>query len=189
MLEVEGKIEARGGSGVFVLSAQPFEPHAPLGGDHELLEVLRARWIVEGEAAATAARKRTALDLLAIRYALDAMDDVPRNGRFGESLDLKFHLVVAAATHNRAVMAVVRDLCEPCRDRLRGRSVAQHWTPTLHGASLLDYRAIVDAIEAGEPRPARAAMRRHLDRNIWVATNRAPDGHERRALSASVRRV
>jgi DNA-binding FadR family transcriptional regulator len=54
---------------------------------------------------------------------------------------------------------------------------------------LLDYRAIVDAIEAGEPRPARAAMRRHLDRNIWVATNRAPDGYERRALSASVRRV
>jgi hypothetical protein len=35
---------------------------------------------------------------------------------------------------------------------------------------LVDHRAIAEAIEARDRRGARAAMRRVLDRSIWVAT-------------------
>jgi DNA-binding FadR family transcriptional regulator len=169
-LEVEGTVEARNGSGVFVVCDRPFAAHALSGGDHAPLVVLRARRLVEGEVAAMAARARNLLDLVAIRQALGPMEDLTRNAGFGDTPDRTFHLAVAAATHNDAMVAVVSDLCGPRRNRLRERSIVRHWAPALRAANLVDHRAIVEAIEARDRRGARAAMRRVLDRSIWVAT-------------------
>jgi DNA-binding FadR family transcriptional regulator len=169
-LEIEGKVEARNGSGVFVLCDKPIGAPASSSGEPRTLEVLGARRIVEGEGAAMAARSRNRLDVLAIRKALGPMEDLARTAYFGDAADRRFHMTVAAATHNDAMVTLVGDLCGPRRNRLDERAIVRHWAPALRAANLVDHRAIADAIEAGDRRAARAAMWRVLDRSIWVAT-------------------
>src|SRR5438105_6296377 len=70
-LEVEGLVEVRVGSGIYVR-------HAPLAPKREELpaetgpfELLRARWIIEGECAALAAKSATKAQLQGMKEALD----------------------------------------------------------------------------------------------------------------------
>jgi DNA-binding FadR family transcriptional regulator len=170
LLEVEGMVEARNGSGVFVLRAKPFRAPGLADGDHAPLEVLRARRVVEGEIASMAARERNLFDVLAIRHALEPLEDLTRNWSFGDAPDRKFHLTVAAATHNDTVVAFLDDLYRPPWAHANERSIGRHWAPALRAASLVDHRALADAIEARDRRGARVAMQRLLDRNIWMAT-------------------
>jgi DNA-binding FadR family transcriptional regulator len=163
-------VEARNGSGVFVVRVNPPQTRDVFGSDHGLLEVLRARRIVEGEVAATAARARNLFDVLAIRHALEPFEDMARNPRFGDASDRRFHLAVAGATHNDAMVALVGDLYGRPRNRANERAIVRHWAPALRAANLVDHRALADAIEARDRRGARAAMQRLLDRNIWIAT-------------------
>ena len=168
-LEVEGKVEARVGLGVFVLDPRSALPPAHLG-DRRPLEILRARRVVEGELAAAAARARSALDRVALRHALDAaLAALPGEG-WSHAVDRRFHLAVASAAHNDAMLEIARDLCEPGRRTASSVAREPDWTPSLRAATMLDYRAIVDAIEARERRAAREAMHRHLDRRILIAT-------------------
>src|SRR5512141_848960 len=57
-LEVEGYVEVRVGSGVYVLGAPP-ERGSPLAADSGPFELIRARWIIEAECAALAAKNAT----------------------------------------------------------------------------------------------------------------------------------
>src|SRR5476651_2480992 len=69
-LEVEGKVEVRIGSGVFVCP-----PHKlvvkPLDQGEGPFELIRARWVVEGETAALATESRTSADLDQMHGAID----------------------------------------------------------------------------------------------------------------------
>jgi DNA-binding FadR family transcriptional regulator len=165
-LEIEGKVEARVGLGVFVLDPRSKLPAVRFG-ERRPLEILRARRVVEGELAATAARARSALDRVALGHALDAVLTALPDPSFHPQIDRKFHVAVASAAHNDAMLEIARELCEPGG---RSGSPDVDWTPSLRAATMLDYRAIVDSIEARDRRGARAAMHRHLDRRILIAT-------------------
>jgi DNA-binding FadR family transcriptional regulator len=170
MLQVEGMVEARNGAGVFVLRVKPARTLDVSVGDHGLLEVLRARRIVEGEVAAMAARARNLFDVLALRHALEPIEDLARNRKFGDASDRRFHLAVAVATHNDAMVTLVGDLYGRPQNHAVERAIVRHWAPALRAANLVDHRALVGAIEARDRRGARVAMQRLLDRNIWIAT-------------------
>jgi len=172
LLQVEGKVEPRNGSGIFVTRAEAFGPPAPLGVDHHPREVLRARRVVEGEVAAMAARARTRLDVAAIRHALVPLEDLAQDAGFGDARDRRFHLTVAAATRSDAMVALVGDLCGPPRLAADERRTVRHWATALRAAKVIDHRALADAIERRDARGARVAMHRILDRRIWVATRR-----------------
>src|ERR1700686_5084841 len=71
-LEVEGLVEVRIGSGIYVLGAgngHDGEVQAASGP----FELLRARWIIEGECAALAAKSAKKSQIEAIEEALDLM--------------------------------------------------------------------------------------------------------------------
>jgi len=68
-LEVQGLLDVRVGSGIYVARPAGGAPAAPLGDDSGPFEVIRARWMIEGECAALAARHATAAQLRAIRKA------------------------------------------------------------------------------------------------------------------------
>src|SRR5512145_667952 len=72
-LEVEGFVEVRMGSGVYVTDRRA----GPSAGGHAAeagpFELIRARWVIESECAALAARNATKAQVKAIEEALDRM--------------------------------------------------------------------------------------------------------------------
>ena len=164
-LELEGLVEVRVGAGIWVTAASARAPAIPAQQEGEgPFELLRARWLVEGEIAAAAAREATASDLASIRASLAEMERLEKRREDFSAFDREFHLRVAASTHNGVLQTVVEDLW----DRGRGavwRLMEQHFrTPELQAATVADHRAIYQALAAHDPREARNAMRAHLKR-------------------------
>ena len=166
-LELEGLVEVRVGAGIWVTAASGRGAAASVPHEHEgegPFELLRARWLIEGEIAAMAAREANDADLASIRAALTEMERLEKQHQDCSAFDREFHLRIAASTRNGVLQAVVEDLW----DRGRGamwRLMEQHFqTPALQAASVADHRAILQALGAHDPREARNAMRSHLKR-------------------------
>src|SRR5450755_2596095 len=96
-LEVEGLVDVRIGSGIYVLAPGrngKDEVQAAAGP----FELLKARWVIEGECAALAAKTAKKAQLAAIEEAFDAMQEEHRNGKPPLAADRVFHLRIAEAT-------------------------------------------------------------------------------------------
>jgi DNA-binding FadR family transcriptional regulator len=161
-LELTGVVEVRGGSGIYVseqASAQSEEQEVGSGP----FEVLSARRLIESEVAAIAARMATDSAIDTIHRALQDMEthfpDVKRN----EEADRTFHLAIARATGNTALVQVVENLWNQ-RGRLWTKMEEHFQTEELRTATLSDHRRILEAIVARDPAGARKAMRAHLER-------------------------
>ena len=162
-LEIEGKVEVRVGAGVFV-TAGPRRPPADGFEGEGPFELLRARWVVEGETAACAARQASAAEIAEIRAAVEELRALQAGDRRTDPADRAFHLAIARATHNGPLAAVVRMLWDQGRGAMWKRMEAHFETPALRVATLRDHRTVLAAIAAHEPARARSAMRRHLTR-------------------------
>src|SRR5437870_11368720 len=112
-LEVEGLVEVRIGSGIYVLNAlrngDGHPEHQALAGPFELL---RARWVVEGECAALAAKSAKRAQVAAIEEALELMQKEMTTEKQPLNADRLFHLRIAEATGNSALVHVVKMLWE-----------------------------------------------------------------------------
>jgi DNA-binding FadR family transcriptional regulator len=162
-LEVEGKVDVRVGAGIFVAAARPVAVTNLTSEGQGPFELLRARWLIEGEIAMEAARNAQPADLEPVREAVSEMQNRQRHGRNAEESDRNFHLSLARATHNSALVAVVRSLWDQGRGAIWRRMEHHFQTPELLAAVLRDHRAILEALEAKDARAARSAMRRHLE--------------------------
>src|SRR5690242_137359 len=69
-LEVEGAVEVRVGSGVYVVGPQPAEAARTLPADSGPFELIQARWPIEAECAAMAAKAATREQVRAMEQAL-----------------------------------------------------------------------------------------------------------------------
>lgn len=163
-LEVEGKVDVRVGSGIYVARRRPAAAIDPDRQGQGPFELLRARWLIEGEIAAEAARTRTARDLARVRAAVDDLQKRQKQRRDMDPADRDFHLAVAQACHNSALFSVVRDLWDQGRGAVWKRMEHHFQTPELRAAVLRDHRTIFEALEARDPRVARSSIRRHLER-------------------------
>jgi DNA-binding FadR family transcriptional regulator len=163
-LEVAGKVEVRVGAGIFVAQRRPVIVADPSKEGQGPFELLRARWLIEGEVAAEAARTAKSDDLDAVRLAVAEMQERQQQRRDTESPDRDFHLGIARATHNSVLVSAVQDLWDRGRGAIWKRMEHHFQTPELRSAALRDHRAILEALEARDARAARTAMRRHLER-------------------------
>src|SRR6202795_3495135 len=68
-LEVEGYVEVRVGSGVYVVGRGPGARAETLPADSGPFELIKARWLIEAECAALAARQATKAQVRAIEEA------------------------------------------------------------------------------------------------------------------------
>jgi DNA-binding FadR family transcriptional regulator len=164
-LEVEGLVEVRIGSGIYVLGSGAGEQHAPVQAAMGPFELLRARWVIESECAALAARqaKRTQVD--AIAEALQQMEAMA-NGEHRQPLaaDRLFHLRIAEATGNGALVAVVKMLWDQRSGPLFTRLEHHYDSPDQWARAIAEHRVVLEAIGKRDADGARAAMQRHLDR-------------------------
>jgi DNA-binding FadR family transcriptional regulator len=162
-LEIRGFVTARHGSGLYVLATAGAVADGPEL-DVGAFELIEARVLFEGEAAALAATAVDAEMLGKLDEALEAM--AAGNSGHAERLqaDRHFHMLIAEATGNSLVANIIETLwkvreqsplCVHMFDKARREGV----TPRVD-----EHRLIVDALRAHDPQAARQAMHGHLQR-------------------------
>jgi DNA-binding FadR family transcriptional regulator len=162
-LEVEGYVEVRVGSGVYVLGARSAERAVALPADSGPFELIRARWLIESECAAMAARSATRAQVRAMEEALEQMDADRARGVMPLAADRLFHLRIAEASGNSALALVVKTLWDQRMGPLFLRLEHHFDTPALWAVALREHREVVAAIERRDAGAARTAMRRHMN--------------------------
>ena len=125
-------------------------------------DVLRVRRLVEGEAAALAARRATGGQLREMQSAFDALAADLRAGRASLSADRAFHVCIARASGNGALARVVEQLWDQTDRPLSTRMVALFVTRGRKRDSVAEHRAVLEAIRERDAAGARRAMRLHL---------------------------
>jgi DNA-binding FadR family transcriptional regulator len=161
-LEVEGLVEVRPGSGVHVVAAEPQVGARSLANEFGPFEIIRARQLVEGELAAEAARTMNAAQVGGLREALALMEVDISRGITPLSGDRQFHLRVAGASENGALLHVVTQLFDERNNPLFEQLGVHFENAPSWRLAVNEHREVVEAIEARAPQRARAAMHRHL---------------------------
>ena len=164
-LELEGYVEIRVGSGVYVRarrrrSRKPGLRLTPP--EASPFDTLRARRLIEPETAALAARHASAEQIVAIEQAFVRLADDMRASKSRSEGDRLFHTRIAEAAGNSALAEIVRHLWAAWHQPLNARLEALFVTMRRRRDNIGEHRRILDAIRARDPAAARAAMRRHL---------------------------
>ena len=128
-----------------------------------VLELLRARYVIEGETAALAAKSAKRAQIAAIDDALAQMQRELAASRQPLEADREFHLRVAEATGNGALVAVIKMLWEERTGPLYQQLEHHYDSPQLWTAAIAEHRAVRDAIAAHDTAAARSSMQRHLN--------------------------
>ena len=166
-LELQGTVEVRGGSGIYVSqgSVAPAPGFLPPS-DPGPFEVLRARCLIESEIAAAAAVHRTDADIDRIFESLSAMRQNLDDKAANDAADRQFHLGIAQATGNNILLHMVSALWDLRRGPLWTQIDAHFHSPDMRAASQEGHQRIFDALLVRDPDAARTAMRQHLERVI-----------------------
>lgn len=167
-LEVERLVEVRIGSGIYVLG-----PSAKADGGEGIadvvqaeagpFELLRARYVIESECAALAAKSAKKAQVSGIEEALELMQRELDGEKQPLGGDRLFHLRIAEATGNGALVAVVKMLWEERAGALYKQLEHHYDSPALWIAAMAEHRAVLKAIAARDGAAARMAMQRHLN--------------------------
>ena len=161
-LELNGLVEVRMGSGVYVTAVRPARDSA-ISMETGPFELTEARLIFEPEVAALAASQITPEAVRELETLLREMEKGNRTGD-GEVADRRFHQRIADATRNSALSAMVDSLwtirnSSPQCVRMFEKSRAKGYLPVV-----AEHRAILEALRAGDSRAAHTAMKNHLRR-------------------------
>jgi DNA-binding FadR family transcriptional regulator len=162
-LEVEGMVEVRIGSGIYVLAGGHAEPGAGLTAEAGPFELLRARYVIESECAALAAKSARKTQVQAMEEALGEMERELIDAKQPLPGDRLFHVRIAEGTGNGALVAVVKMLWEERTGPLYKQLEHHYDSPQLWKSAMAEHRAVKKAIAARDAAAARSAMQRHLN--------------------------
>ena len=159
-LEVQGLVEVRVGAGAYV-KRLPGAEDAP-GFNITAFELTEARLLFEGEAAAVAAHNITDRELDELDRLLEEISSENKSELVTENADRSFHLTIARATRNTAIVKSVEDLWKlrttsPACKLLYEKARVARVRPVVE-----EHADIVAALRKHDPAMARAAMRTHL---------------------------
>lgn len=162
-LEIRGLVEVRHGSGVYVSGDLPAD-RLPAELDVGAFELIEARLMFEGEAAALAASVMTVAELAQVGEILQRMESVDPASAEELALDRQFHMAIAEGTQSSLVAQTIEHLWD-----LRERSpLCRHMFEQARRLGInprpSEHHRIYDALRARAPEEARLAMRTHLMR-------------------------
>ncbi|MBC6904267.1 FadR family transcriptional regulator [Saccharophagus sp. K07] len=183
-LELAGCVEVKGGSGVYVTSGSS-KGLASTELDIGAFEILEARLIFESEAAALAAKAITDQELADLRAALASMVAENEQVQVSENADEIFHLLIAKATHNEAVVSVCKHLWALRNNSKVSASILEKVRRAGSRPRIDEHARILDALEKRDPAAARQAMRDHLNR----VADQLLDSTEEQAVEEALRKV
>lgn len=168
-LEVEGRVDIRGGTGVFVLDRKEAASREKTPATNSNLpepgpiEVLCARDMIEPEVAALAARNATPEAIQAIARTLGSMVCCSADDPAHLDLDHQFHTGLAEATGNGALVQTMETLWEMRTNPLYVRLQDHFHNEPIWQRAILEHREILEAVKSGDAKAAKAAMHRHLN--------------------------
>ena len=160
-LELMGYVITRYGAGAFVARTLPAVP-VETSGLPGYFELVEARFVIEPEIAAIAAKLITPEEIAQLETCIEGMCDATSRLARIEAFDSEFHLIVARSTGNTVFVSVVKDFWLarqrfPEWTRLNNRQSADD----IARFSRDEHTAIVTALAAGDAGGARAAMALH----------------------------
>ena len=167
-LEVEGWVEVRTGSGVYVLDRTQHTQSAEktiATTEWGPLELIRARRVVEGEMAAIAALQAKRKHLDAMRQALADMTRDASAGVLPLEGDRAFHSAIVESTGNVVLVETVHSFWDSRRGPLFTRLGGYFETVQSWRSAIAEHTTILDAIAAHDGPAARAAMHTHMDKS------------------------
>ena len=168
-MEVEGWVEVRTGSGVYVLDRSLRSKRAdgpPIAlTEWGPLELIRARRVVEGEIASMAASQARRKDRDAMRTALDAMIADANRGVLPLDGDRAFHTAIVEACGNVVLIETVQSFWDSRRGPLFTRLGGYFETMKSWQSAIAEHETIYAAICAHDGAAARAAMHTHMDKS------------------------
>ena len=187
-LEVEGRVEVRMGSGIYVRAADAAARSPALLHEAESpLETIRARQLIESELAAYAALHMRRPQLAGLREAIAMMEVEAATGQTPTEGDRLFHTRIAEACDNSVLLRVVSGLFDERHNPLFEQLGSHFETARSWAAAIEEHRAVVEAIAQQSPQAARDAMARHLANSherfmaSWPADNEASAKPRRKA--------
>ncbi|WP_048438170.1 FadR/GntR family transcriptional regulator [Caenimonas sp. SL110] len=167
-LEVEGWVEVRTGSGVYVLKRSG-RTHAS---DRKIpasewgpLELIRARRVVEGEIASLAAQQAKRKDVQAIRAAIDQMTEDADQGVAPLAGDRAFHTAIAQACGNVVLLETVQTFWDARNGPLFERLGDYFESVPSWRKAITEHESVLESIRAHDADGARAAMQQHMDKS------------------------
>ncbi|MDP3619249.1 MAG: FadR/GntR family transcriptional regulator [Ramlibacter sp.] len=167
-LEVEGWVEVRTGSGVYVLErggrANTRAQQIPAS-EWGPLELIRARRVVEGEIASLAALQAKRKDIQAIRAAIDQMNDEADRGVAPLAGDRAFHTAIAQACGNVVLLETVQTFWDARNGPLFERLGDYFESAPSWRKAITEHESVLESIRAHDAQGARAAMQQHMDKS------------------------
>jgi DNA-binding FadR family transcriptional regulator len=155
-LRVLGLVETRAGRGTFVLASQVKTPL--LLGECSTLDLHEVRLYLEVPAARLCATRRGDEDVAELDRILEEHRSVTTDVNAMADVDIAFHLAIARASRNPLLPQLIGHLRQP----LEGQTFAINARAGRLRRAIEEHAAVLEAIRAGDPDAAAAAMERHL---------------------------
>lgn len=170
-LDVEGRVEVRGGSGVYVSAAKagPAPGRTAAMGESPS-QLMEARSVIEGELVTLACARITQGPLARLREILGGMEAAIERRRARLDLDRQFHLTLAEASGNAVLSRLVGELFDERHSPISAKISSRFESTRTWKVALKEHEAILKAVEARDPIAAQVAMRAHLKASAmrWV---------------------
>ena len=184
-LEVQGLVDVRVGSGVYVQSNSGQRQVS--AGDVSAIELTEARLLIESEVAALAAAQISNDELAELEDLVRRIEEENKSPDGREEADAAFHMAIARASRNNALIETVErlwDLRRTSREAALLHEKARHANikPVVD-----EHSAILRALQARDPKAARTAMRGHLLQvleSLLFATEQRAVDEARRSMQA-----
>ncbi|TCP96545.1 GntR family transcriptional regulator [Cricetibacter osteomyelitidis] len=181
MLEVEGYVEVKKGSGIHVISDNPkrvvetqekgleFSKCGPF-------ELLQARQLIESIVAEFAATQVTKEDIIDI---MEIQKNARKEDRFRDSeWDFKFHTKIAQITRNSALITIVQEMWQQRVLNPYWRKLHEHIDARSIDSWCKEHDEILQALMNKDPHSAKLAMWQHLENTKQMLFNGANDDFE-----------
>src|SRR5688572_13661528 len=151
-LDVQGNIEIRGGSGVYVcpqpesraVKATPELGESP----HELMQ---ARSAVESAVMILACALGTKEQLKQLRGIVTRMGEETERNRAPLELDRQFHMTLADMSGNSVMARIIAELFDERHSPISAKLSSKYETPRTWKQALKEHEAILRALEARDP--------------------------------------
>ena len=168
-LEIDGSVEIRMGSGVYVCNpVERAAATATLGESPS--ELMQARAIIEGTGVVLACARITPGGIASLRETLVAMRKAIKQGRTPVEHDRQFHVLLATFSGNSVLMRLIRELFDERHSPLSFQLREHFENMRTWIAAADEHEMIIQALEAADPLAAQTAMHQHLKASTdrWV---------------------
>ncbi len=168
VLEALGFLESRQGGGTYVRPLGDVIMPDPLTDmikhrDPMMLHALtEVRSGLESWSAYLAAKRAKTSEIEHLRELYASMVEHAKKGQWSATLDIKFHLTIASASHNSLQVHILHTIQELFQTTIMV-ALEDFYSKEGHIEQLLSqHREILEAIEARNPELARSRMQQHL---------------------------